>query len=65
MFDEATSSLDNQTESALMGAIDSLGRDLTIIMIAHRLATVERREVRLRDGLVLDEGPPNKVLSSL
>ena len=33
VFDEATSSLDNQTESALMGAIDSLSRDLTIIMI--------------------------------
>ena len=40
VFDEATSALDNATESALMEAIEDLSRELTIVMIAHRLSTV-------------------------
>ena len=40
IFDEATSSLDNQTENAVMNAIDSLNKDLTILIIAHRLTTL-------------------------
>jgi len=40
IFDEATSALDNETEQAVMSAIDSLGRDLTIFIIAHRLTTL-------------------------
>ena len=39
VFDEATSALDDATEKALMDTLDSLSRDLTIIMIAHRLST--------------------------
>ena len=41
IFDEATSALDNETEKAVMEAINGLGRDLTVIMIAHRLSTVQ------------------------
>ncbi len=41
IFDEATSALDNATERALMETLDGLSRDLTIIMIAHRLSTTE------------------------
>jgi ATP-binding cassette subfamily B protein len=39
VFDEATSALDDATERALMETLDGLSRDLTIIMIAHRLST--------------------------
>ena len=42
VFDEATSSLDNLTEEALMAAIEELSKELTIVMIAHRLTTVEK-----------------------
>jgi len=42
VFDEATSALDNETEVALMEAIEGLSKELTILMIAHRLST-ERR----------------------
>jgi ATP-binding cassette subfamily B protein len=42
VFDEATSALDNSTERDLMDAIEGLSRELTILMIAHRLTTVER-----------------------
>jgi len=41
IFDEATSALDNKTEQAVMEAIEGLGRDLTILIIAHRLTTLK------------------------
>ena len=55
ILDEATSALDNLTEQAVMEAVNNLGNEITIIMIAHRLSTVrqcdqiyllERGEVR-------------------
>ena len=41
ILDEATSSLDNQTEKAVMDAVDNLRMEITIIIIAHRLSTVK------------------------
>ena len=41
IFDEATSALDNDTEQAVMQAIESLGADLTVLIIAHRLTTLK------------------------
>ena len=41
IFDEATSALDNETEQAVMQAIDSLSDDLTLLIIAHRLTTLK------------------------
>jgi ABC-type multidrug transport system fused ATPase/permease subunit len=41
IFDEATSALDNETEEAVMQSIESLSKDLTILIIAHRLSTLE------------------------
>jgi ABC-type multidrug transport system fused ATPase/permease subunit len=41
IFDEATSALDNETEQAVMQAIESLSQDLTLLIIAHRLTTVK------------------------
>lgn len=40
VFDEATSALDNETERAVMEAIDGLSNDLTVVIIAHRLTTL-------------------------
>ena len=42
IFDEATSALDSETEHAVMQSIEQLSRELTIILIAHRVTTVER-----------------------
>ena len=42
IFDEATSALDNETERAVMHAIDSLSPDLTILIVAHRLTTLQK-----------------------
>ncbi len=40
IFDEATSALDNETEQAVMQAIEGLSTDLTLLIIAHRLTTL-------------------------
>jgi ATP-binding cassette, subfamily B, bacterial PglK len=48
VFDEATSALDAETEEAVMQSIERLGRDLTIVMIAHRLGTLRGCDVIYR-----------------
>ena len=52
IFDEATSALDNETEQAVMQAIEGLSEDLTILIIAHRLTTLKNctQIVELGDG---------------
>ena len=64
IFDEATSSLDNATEQAVMDAIENLKRDLTILIIAHRLTTVQRCDtiVELEHGRVVAQGPYSQLL---
>jgi len=54
IFDEATSALDNATELAVMNTLSNLDSKLTIIMVAHRLSTLEScdRIVQLVNGLV-------------
>lgn len=46
VLDEATSALDNDTEKAVMDAIDSLAGTKTLIIIAHRLSTVENCDIK-------------------
>lgn len=45
VLDEATSALDNDTEAAIMSAIDSLQGHVTLIIVAHRLTTVRNCDV--------------------
>lgn len=45
VLDEATSALDNDTENAVMSAIDSLQGEVTLIIVAHRLTTVRNCDV--------------------
>jgi len=58
IFDEATSALDNETERSVMQAIDRLSKDLTILIIAHRLTTLQNcdRIIDLGNGGVLRTG---------
>lgn len=59
IFDEATSALDTDTENAVMAAIDNLNRELTILMVAHRLTTLQKcdRIVQLENGQIISQGP--------
>ena len=58
VFDEATSSLDTTTELSVMDAIDGLDRDLTIVMIAHRITTLSRCDsiVKVEHGRINWQG---------
>ena len=58
IFDEATSSLDNQTEADLTTAINDLKGSATVIVIAHRLSTVRNcdRVIYMDAGQILAEG---------
>ena len=58
IFDEATSALDSTTEEAVMSAIENLNRDLTILIIAHRITTLRHCDmiVQLEHGRIVAQG---------
>jgi ATP-binding cassette subfamily B protein len=64
VFDEATSALDNATESSLMESIEALNRDLTILLVAHRLTTVRQCDVvvEIKDGSIHAQGDYDSLL---
>lgn len=58
VLDEATSALDEATEAAVMRAVDQLPRELTLVIVAHRLSTLRVCEhiVRLEGGKLVAQG---------
>ena len=58
IFDEATSALDNATEAAVLSSIENLDRELTILIIAHRLTTLQDCDniVLLDSGRIVAQG---------
>lgn len=48
VLDEGTSALDNDTEAAVLHSVEALDRDITIIMVAHRLSTIAGCDFALR-----------------
>ncbi len=56
ILDEATSALDNETEAAVMEAIESLQGSITMIIIAHRLTTLKNcdRIYKIEDGIATE-----------
>jgi ABC-type multidrug transport system fused ATPase/permease subunit len=58
IFDEATSALDYQTEQEVMEAVNNLRKDITIILIAHRLNTVENCDIifKFEKGRIIQQG---------
>ena len=64
ILDEATSALDNETERSVMQAIEGLQRDLTILLIAHRLSTVRHCDTiaELEHGRIVAQAPYEKLL---
>ncbi len=66
ILDEATSALDNVTERGIIDALRNLPRDITTIVIAHRLSTVQHadRIFFLEHGQVLDQGTYDQLVDS-
>lgn len=64
VLDEATSALDNLTERSVMAAIEELDRELTILLIAHRLTSVARCDsiVVMENGRVVAQAPYEQLL---
>ena len=64
ILDEATSALDNNTEQAVMEAVKNLSKDLTIILIAHRLNTVKNCDIifKIDNGKILEQGSFDKLI---
>ena len=58
ILDEATSALDNRTEQDVMNAIESFGKDLTILMVAHRISTLRNCDeiIMINKGKILAQG---------
>ncbi len=65
ILDEATSSLDNETEKAVMDAVNNLNKDITVILIAHRLNTVKNCDIifKLDKGKVVDQGTFDEIIN--
>lgn len=66
VLDEATSALDSATEQEVMGAIESLDRDLTVLMIAHRVTTLKHCDtiLRLEQGRIVEQGSYDQLVQS-
>jgi ATP-binding cassette subfamily B protein len=67
VFDEATSALDNETEVAVMNAIESLSNELTIIMVAHRLSTLRScdRIIEIERGRIVRSGVYSELIGAV
>jgi len=65
ILDEATSFLDVENETSIQEALNSLIKDKTVIIIAHRMRTIRNVDkiVVLEDGKIVEEGKPDELYS--
>ena len=66
LLDEATASLDVENETKVQGALSRLLAGKTVLVIAHRMRTVEAADkiVVLKDGKVAEQGSPKELYAN-
>jgi len=66
ILDEATSALDNETESNVMDSLDNLEKDITIIIVAHRLTTLKKCDtiISISDGMIESVGNYEDIINN-
>jgi ATP-binding cassette subfamily B protein len=65
IFDEATSALDSRTEDSIIQSIESLGEEITVVMIAHRLTTLRscKKIIEVADGQIINVGNYEQIIN--
>ena len=65
ILDEATSSLDSESENLIQEALTNLMKDRTSLVIAHRLSTIENADdiIVLKDGKIIEQGSHSKLIA--
>lgn len=66
LFDEATSSLDNQSQSYVKDTINEIAKNHTVIIIAHRLSTIDDCDkiFVINDGIIFDKGTHEELIKN-
>jgi ATP-binding cassette subfamily B protein len=66
ILDEATSALDNRTEQSIIHSLAGLDREVTVILVAHRLSTLKDCDViaELNDGRIVGQGTFESLMST-
>ena len=66
LLDEATASLDVENETKIQQAISTLIKNKTVVIIAHRMRTIENADkiVVIQNGQIVEDGTPKELLES-
>lgn len=66
LLDEATSSVDTETELQIQQALEKLTEGRTTFIVAHRLSTVMNADLMLviKDGAIIEQGSPKELLEA-
>jgi len=66
ILDEATSSLDSESEHLIQGALDNLMKEKTVVVVAHRLSTIMKmdRIIVMNEGDIIEQGTHGALLKN-